>query len=93
MITSGRRKGELTFIFNSYPEAGRVFLAGDFNGWDPADRRMTRRKDGTFRARVMLAPGRYEYKFVADGKWLTDPDAPEQVANAFGTINGLVCVD
>jgi len=24
----------------------------------------------------VLAPGNYEYKFIVDGKWITDPDNP-----------------
>jgi len=92
MVAHGRRKGEMTFIYNCLPGAKRVFLVGDFNEWSPEDKRMSRHKDGTFRARVSLAAGNYQYKFLADGRWVNDPDAHGQVTNAFGTTNSVVHV-
>ena len=40
----------------------------------------------------MLPPGAYEYKFVVDGEWLTDPGNPEVRPNAFGTYNSVLLV-
>ncbi|MBI3875935.1 MAG: glycoside hydrolase family 13, partial [Verrucomicrobia bacterium] len=37
----------------------------------------------------MLAPGRYEYLFVVDGRWLSDPGADEAVPNRFGGWNSV----
>ena len=36
---------------------------------------MTRLNDGRWTKELSLAPGRYEYRFVADGQWLDDPAA------------------
>jgi len=36
---------------------------------------------------VRLAPGRYEYRFYADGVWQDDPSAQQKAANALGTEN------
>jgi len=85
--------GEVTFILKGMPQATEVYLAGDFNQWTPAKRRMSKYKDGTFRAKVQLKPGQYQYKFVADGVWLADAEAPEQVANSFGTLNSMVRIE
>jgi 1,4-alpha-glucan branching enzyme len=68
-----------------------VFLAGDFNDWNPRSHRMVR-KEGAFHKRLKLAPGTYEYKFVVDGEWRTDPSAAEQRPNEFGSMNSVVHV-
>ena len=65
------------------PNAHSVCVAGTFNNWDPAKTAMER--DGTgWKATVSLLPGRYEYKFVVDGQWMSDPGAKESVRNDFG---------
>jgi 1,4-alpha-glucan branching enzyme len=83
--------GAMTFVYDGAPAAKQVYLAGDFNAWDPASTRMLKR-NGVFRKRVDLAPGQHEYKFVVDGEWKTDPKAAAQVANDVGTLNSVVCV-
>jgi len=32
--------------------------------------------EGGWRLPYVLAPGNYEYKFILDGRWITDPDNP-----------------
>ncbi|MBU8922702.1 MAG: glycogen-binding domain-containing protein [Bacteroidales bacterium] len=56
-------------------EAERVFLVGDFNGWNPTLDGMISRGD-IFEIRLFLLPGRYRYKFSVDGKSIVDPDNP-----------------
>ena len=90
MAIQRSKTGETVFIFES-PEAKKVFLAGDFNEWDPSARRMRKSKDGTFRAKLKLDPGDYSYKFLADDVWLPDPTS-EQQHNPFGTTNSIVRV-
>jgi 1,4-alpha-glucan branching enzyme len=87
-----KRNGGVTFVLNGYAGAKEVYLAGEFNGWDPSRKRMSKYRDGSFRARLSLQPGEYQYKFVADGAWVPDAEAPQQVANPFGTVNSLVRV-
>jgi 1,4-alpha-glucan branching enzyme len=81
----------MTFLCEPDSEAKRVFLAGDFNGWDPATSRMTKR-NGAFRKRMQLDPGEHQYKFVVDGEWQTDPAAMAQVPNNMGSMNSVVTV-
>jgi len=71
------------------PEAKQVFIAGDFNAWDPQKTRMVKR-NGTFRKRIELAPGEHEYKCIVDGKWQTDPSAAIQVHNSIGSMNSVI---
>lgn len=83
----------VTFACAGEPETRKVFLVGDFNNWDTSAQRMMRRKDGTFRGRVQLSPGVYQYKYYVDGIWVADPDAERKEANSYGTVNSVAVVD
>jgi hypothetical protein len=39
---------------------------------------------------LVLPPGIYEYRFVVDGEWVTDPKAAEAVPNPFGSSNSIL---
>jgi 1,4-alpha-glucan branching enzyme len=81
---------EFTFILDHF-DSGEVFLCGDFNQWAPQSLRMIRRDgSGRWEKRLILLPGRYEYKFVVDGQWMCDPHAPAEVRNPYGSINSVV---
>lgn len=56
------------------PEAGRVELIGSFNSWD-LERSiiLTRNRNGVWHTTVNLEPGRYLYKYLVDGEWISDP--------------------
>ncbi|PYS04419.1 MAG: hypothetical protein DMG15_16035 [Acidobacteria bacterium] len=54
------------------PGARCVQLAGDFNSWVAEGNEM-QASDGIWTKVVPLGPGRYEYKYVVDGRWLEDP--------------------
>ncbi len=86
----GRASASTTFQCDVRPDAREVFLVGDFNNWDPRSDRMVKR-GGKFQKSKRLAPGEYQYKFVVDGEWHTDPDAP-QVPNEYGTQNSVIRV-
>lgn len=75
------------------PAAEEVYLAGEFNGWDPYSLPMKKGKDGIWKATTRLPPGRYEYKLMAGRVWVEDlPDA-ETATNSFGTQNFVVRVE
>ena len=69
------------------PTTRQVSLAGDFNNWDTNAAPMQKDPDGIWRLSVPLRPGRYEYRFYADGVWQDDPTARQKAANALGTEN------
>jgi 1,4-alpha-glucan branching enzyme len=92
MIVQGRRKGEVTFVCKADNHPAKVFLCGEFNSWNPEDTRMKRQKDGTYRAKLKLEPGEYQYKFVVDGQWQNDPEADGQIINEFGSANSVARV-
>jgi 1,4-alpha-glucan branching enzyme len=73
------------------PAARQVYVAGSFNNWHAAALPL-KASGGEWTGELKLAPGRYEYLFVVDGKWLPDPSAPEKVPNPFGGYNSLLSV-
>ena len=80
-------------VFNFKPvlKPDRLYLAGSFNNWNPADPKFVVKDedgDGIFSITVKLQPGTYQYKFVADGKWIKDPASPEAAPDGFGGQNG-----
>ena len=75
------------------PEAQEVCLAGDFNGWDPRTNPMKRARNGLWKATLSLAPGRYEYRFLADGQWENDPSCSGCVPNPFRSKNCVRTVE
>ena len=72
--------------------AGEVVLVGSFNAWNPAKGGMKQNKDGIWTKTLRLKPGAYEYKFLVDGQWWSDPDNPDFRDNEFGTTNSVVTV-
>jgi 1,4-alpha-glucan branching enzyme len=74
------------------PGAKEVFVAGSFNNWHTAAIPLKSLPSGEWRGELKLPPGRYEYLFVVDGKWLPDPAAHEMAPNPFGGWNSVVSV-
>ena len=81
---------QVTFTYEA-PSAGSVHLAGEFNGWSDSANQMTN-EDGIWTLVLELAPGTYQYKFVADGTWQQDPANPQTADDGFGGQNSIVTV-
>ena len=78
---------EVTFAVYE-PRAEQVFVCGAFNDWQAAP--LTRQENRDWKTTLALAPGRYEYKFVVDGKWKIDPRAAHSTPNGLGTLNSVL---
>jgi 1,4-alpha-glucan branching enzyme len=74
------------------PSAESVYLAGDFNAWDPWKHPMKKSENSVWQKTVMLFPGRYEYRFLVDGRWTNDLQNPETCPNCYGTLNNVIQV-
>jgi hypothetical protein len=79
------------FSFHA-PHARAVYLAGSFNHWDSARTLLHNDKHGHWKIEMVLPPGRYEYRFVVDGVWQTDPRAMDVVKNEFGETNSVLTI-
>lgn len=80
---------KVTFSFYR-PEAREVFLAGDFNHWQERQIRLKPGDSGLWTVRLMLRPGRYEFRYWADGEWYTDFSAFGVEPGRFGLNSVLV---
>jgi len=54
------------------PQAGVVYLAGEFNDWRADELAMVRSGDGYWLARMRLPPGEFRFRYCADGEWFAD---------------------
>ncbi|MDP4208476.1 MAG: glycogen-binding domain-containing protein [Bacteroidota bacterium] len=63
------------FQLKGFTSAKEVVLTGNFNAWNTGELFMEKTTDG-WQLPYILAAGNYEYKFIVDGKWITDPDNP-----------------
>jgi ABC-type transport system substrate-binding protein len=80
-------------VFNFQPGGGhdkQIFLAASFNDWSKDNPKFLMKDDdgdGIWSITVKLAPGTYQYKYVVDGKWTQDANAPGEAADGFGGRN------
>ena len=88
-LGSRQRQKRIEFALKA-PRARSVTVAGSFNNWEPAKTPLRKGKGGIWRRTLLLSPGRYVYRFVVDGKWCSDPNAKESVANQYGEMNSVV---
>lgn len=75
------------------PEARRVAVVGDWNGWDPSMHPMTDAdNDGIWEIEVEVQQDReYQYQFLVNGeRWIPDPEAPMTVSDGFGGENSVL---
>jgi hypothetical protein len=87
--SAATRTVKVAFVLDA-PQARQVSVCGDFNDWEPESILLRRQNGGQWETTVALPPGRYSYKFVADGQWLHDPKAPENVPNEHGSLNSVI---
>lgn len=74
------------------PQTHEVFVAGSFNDWQPTATPLKPAGEGKWGVELSLPPGRYEYRFIADGEWIDDPNAKEFVPNPHGGANAVLIV-
>ena len=76
------------------PDARRVSVVGDFNGWDARADAMTRdAASGLWSHTLALRPGRHVYAFVVDDSvWMRDPRGPAAPDADFGRPGSVLLV-
>ncbi|MFQ6103564.1 MAG: AAA family ATPase [Candidatus Glassbacteria bacterium] len=72
------------------PHAKSVQLVGDFNVWNPDEGYMSEDERGVWSITLPLTPGKYNYKFIIDGDWVTDPNNPSSEKDEKGNVNSIV---
>lgn len=79
----------VTYIDRS---ARTVAVVGNFNDWDVSRNVLALTGDSVWSGNIKLAPGRYEYQLVVDGKWIADPGAQHSAESEFGGTNSVMIV-
>lgn len=80
------------FRLKGYGTAKNVYLAGDFNNWNPFSLVMKKVGD-EWVFPVHLSVGKHLYKFIVDGEWIKDPYNKLWEGNEFNTGNSIVWID
>ncbi len=83
--------GKVTFTLEGFNDAEKVVLAGSFNDWNEESMTMTH-MDGKWLYTLDLPGGKHHYKFIVDGKWMTDPQNPVKEYDYKGNINSVKMV-
>jgi 1,4-alpha-glucan branching enzyme len=75
-------------------DSGRpTSVVGDFNNWDPLITPMRPAGERTYELHLLLKPGRYSFRYLADeGHWFDDEAADAHEPDAFGARHGVLHV-
>jgi 1,4-alpha-glucan branching enzyme len=91
--TATKKKGDkikVSFVLPADGDLRDVFVAGDFNGWDPTTTEL-RHRGGDRSASVTLDAGRaYQFRYYRDGEWFNDDAADGYEPNGYGGANGVI---
>ncbi len=91
-MTEKIARKRVNFTFRA-PEAGAVFVAGTFNGWNNKANPLKKNREGLWSATLYLFSGHYEYRFIVDGQWENDPACSRRRLNRFGEYDCILTVD
>ena len=80
--------GLTRFILPGFERRKRVFLSGSFNNWSTL-KDLMKKTEGGWMIDEKLDAGVYEYKYIADGRWMTDPNNLQSVNDGAGNTNSV----
>lgn len=85
--------GRLLFVFHD-DVATNVSVAGDFNEWSQSATPLKRNASGLWSTEIVVPHGgRFEYKFVIDGRrWIEDPSNGMKAPDNHGGLNSVILV-
>lgn len=79
------------FQLCDFEDAKTVILSAEFNNWTESESKMTK-IDGCWVYNQRLSGGKYHYKFIVDGTWITDPANTVKEYDGEGHINSVCMV-
>ena len=79
------------FKLNGFMNAKKIALAGNFNDWVPNELSDRRTANG-WQLPYVLGPGNYQYKFIVDGQWITDPANTGVIDDKKGNENSFLVI-
>lgn len=72
--------------------ASKVAVIGDFNSWGEPVALNDDDGDGIWIAIARMDPGTYQYKYIVDGQWQSDPANPVDIDDTHGGRNSVMVV-
>lgn len=78
------------------PDAKKVAVVGDFNGWDASHvaYQAQQRGGGVWSVTASVPVGHHRYSFVVDDSlWVADPTAPRVIDTDYGLPNSAIVVE
>jgi cyclomaltodextrinase len=90
-----KKSDKMPFVYQfAQPSQGKPYqkvqLAGSINNWNPNETTLTLNTAGFWQVLLFLTPGNYQYKIVADEKWMLDPANPDSIDNNVGGYNSVL---
>jgi enterochelin esterase-like enzyme len=83
--------GNTTFTLAGHTDAEAVTIYGSFNNWIQTKNYCAREGAGWV-CRIDLAPGKYTYKFLVDGRGLNDPTNSATEDDGNGSIDSVIVI-
>jgi len=93
--TPAKREQSVQFVLVA-PDAKKVSVVGDFNGWDASHAAFQahHRGGGVWSVTAPVPVGHHRYSFVVDDSvWVADPNAPRIIDNDYGVANSAMVVE
>jgi hypothetical protein len=81
----------LIFRFTA-PPGESIYVAGDFNGWDPYMYELKEYPAGVYSLTLPLPPGTHQYVFFYRGRRYVDPHNPARIYARDGSAASLITV-
>ncbi len=80
--------GRAWLFLPGFTDAAKVYIAGSFNNWKTT-KTLLQKVSGGWAINFPLAPGKYTYKYIADGRWMTDPVNNQRERDGEGNTNSV----
>jgi hypothetical protein len=83
-------KVKVTFVLPEDDWPGDVFVAGDFNSWNPGETLLKPRGDVRSASLVLTSGRRYAFRYYRNGQWFDDDKADDYEPNEYGERNSII---
>lgn len=94
-VKKGAQAQRVQFVLVA-PDAKKVAVVGDFNGWDAGhvQYQAQHRGGGVWSVTAAVPVGHHRYSFVVDDSvWVVDPYAPRVIESDYGVANSALVVE
>jgi len=84
----------VTFMIPQSIWADKIYLVGDFNGWDRSSHPFEHDRQGRWILTIDLKVCQaYQFRYLCDGEWMNECQADAHVPNPYGSDNFVVVTD